>query len=64
MLVNTTFIDSIKVKRITNYVVKYNLSLFPGITKSLFLKKNAEISRTQGVCQAIYMYFLSSLAEV
>ena len=61
----TIFKDLNKVKRIRNYVSKFNLSIFPDIAKFAdFRWKNADISRTQGVCHVIYIFLGSSLSKV
>ena len=49
------------VKTIRNYLLKWNVYLYFDITKVAdFCYKNADVSRTQGVCHMIYMFFGSS----
>ena len=56
--------DSIKVKRIRNYILKF-LSVFPVITKNdNFWWKNADVSWNQGVHCVAFIFFGSSLGNV
>ena len=68
MFIKTTFKESIKVKRITNYVWKCKMqpiSLFPEITKLAdFRWKNADVSRTHEGNQVIYIFSGSSLGKI
>ena len=42
-----------------------SIFVFPDITKVAgFWWKNTQVSRTQGVCRVIYMFFGSSLGKV
>ena len=42
-----------------------SIPVFPNITKiANFWSKNADVSRTQGVCHVIYVFFESSLGKV
>ena len=42
-----------------------SIPVFPNITKiANFWLKNADVSRTQGVCHVIYVFFESSLGKV
>ena len=52
-----------KVKIITNYVPKCNLYLYFLRYQNLMMK-NADVSRTQGVCHVIDIFFDSSLGKV
>ena len=65
MFLKKIFQDSKKVKKIeTMYKIK-SLSLFLDIAKFAdFRQKNADVSRTQGVCHVIYILFGSSLGKV
>ena len=66
MLIKTIFVDSRNIKRIRNYVSKRILiSLFLDIAKFAdFQKKDADVSRNQGVCHAIHRFFESFLGKV
>ena len=42
-----------------------SVGVFPGILKIAdFRWKNADVSRTQGVCHMVYVFFGSSLGKV
>ena len=64
--IKTIFKDSKEFKRVRNYVSKCNLYLFLQIAKFVFIigEKNADVSRTQGVCHVIHIFFGSSLGKV
>ena len=48
-----------------NYELKCNISVFLNIIKVYdFHRKNADISRTQGVCHVIYMLYKSFSGKV
>ena len=65
MFVKTIFKDSIKFKRIRNYVSKCNLSVFLDIANFAgFPQKNADVNRTQEVCHVIHIFFGFSLGKV
>ena len=65
MFIETITKDSRKVKRIRNYVSKSNLCVFLDVAKFPdFRWKNADVSRTQGMCHVIYTFFGSSLGKV
>ena len=41
------------------------LSVFPDITRiAKFLRENVDVSKTQGVCHMIYIFFESSSGKV
>ena len=62
MFIKTIFRDSWKVKRIRNYV---SISVFFDIAKFAdFQQKNVDVSRTQGVCHMIRIFFGFSLGRV
>ena len=66
MFIITIYKDSRKVKINRNHVSKYNLlSVFLDIVKfANFRWKNADVSRIQGVCHVIHIFFGSSLGKV
>ena len=65
MFIKTILKDSIKVRRIRNYVSKWKLCLYFLIEQNLLIiGKNADVSRTQGLCHVIYIVFGSSLGKV
>ena len=55
MYKKTTFKGSKKGKIIRNYILKYNLYLYFLI---FFRRKKADVSRKQGVCHVIYIFFV------
>ena len=66
MCIKTILKDSRKVRRIRNYVSKWNLYLNILIQQNLLIsgKKNADLNRTQEVCHVIYIDFGSYLVEL
>ena len=63
--INQIFKDSRKAIRIRNYVLKRNLFAFYDRTKfSDFRWKIADVSRSQGVCHMIHIFFGSFLGKV
>ena len=61
----TNLKKSIKVKRITNYVLKCNFIFALQYDEYCsFLMKNANVSRTQVVLNVIYIFFESSLVKI
>ena len=58
IFIETTFEKSYKVKIIRNYLLKCICTVFLDITKVAdFQWKNADVSRTQGVCHVIYIFW-------
>ena len=65
MFIMKIYKDSRKLKINRNYVSKYNLYLFLDTAKCInFCLKNADVSRTQGVCHVIHIFSGSSLGKV
>ena len=65
MFIMSIYKDSRKVEINRNYVSKCNVYLFLDIAKFAdFQLKNADITRTQGVCHEIHRFFGSPLAKV
>ena len=55
----------INIKKILKNIKMQPLSVYLDITKITdFRWKDADVSRTQGVCQVIYIFFGSSLGKV
>ena len=63
MLIKTIYKDSIKVKRILKKCCK-NYFFFEITRIAIFLMKNVDLIRTQGVCNLIYKFFGTSLGEL
>ena len=64
MFAKTIFKDSKKIKGIRNCASK-SISVFLDIAKFAdFGRKNADVSRTQGLCCVIQIFFGSSLGKV
>ena len=55
MFIKTIIKDSRKVKRIRNYVSKFNLYLYFLMEQNLLISD--DVSRTQGMCHAVYIFF-------
>ena len=54
-----------KIKRNRQIIKMQSISLFFGIAKFVdFQLKNADVSRTQGVCHVIHIFFGSSIGKV
>ena len=55
MFIKTIIKDSRKVKRIRYYVSKFNLYLYFLMEQNLLISD--DVSRTQGMCHAVYIFF-------